>query len=81
MRMEHGQSKLICEKCEASYFSLDRFKRHMKKEHKEEKDATKRDLGDERDKVTVNVGNMRDKSPIAVQVKEPEVEMLDMEIF
>jgi len=81
MRKEHGQSKLICQMCEASYFSQDGLSRHMKKEHKEEKDATKRDLGDERDKVTVNVGNMRDKSPIAVQVKEPEVEMLDMEIF
>ena len=47
MRMEHGQSKLICEKCEASYFSLDGFKRHMRKEHKEENNATKRHLGGE----------------------------------
>ena len=80
MRMEHGQSKLICEKCEASYFSLDGFKRHMKKGHKEVNNATKRNLGD-KDNVTVNNGNMREKSPIAVNVKETEVEVLDMEIF
>ena len=31
--------------------------------------------------MTVNNGNMREKSPIAVNVKETEVEVLDMEIF
>ena len=83
MRMEHGQSKLVCEMCEASFFSQDGLSRHMKKVHKEVNDATKRDLGDERDKdqSNANVGNMGDKLPIAVKVKEPEVEMLDMEIF
>ena len=50
MRMEHGQSKLICEMCETSYFSRDGLTRHMKKLHKGENDATKRDLGDEGDK-------------------------------
>ena len=83
MRKEHGQSKLICEMCEASYFSQDGLSRHMKNVHMEEKDATKRDIGDERDKdqSNANVGNIGDKLPIAVKVKEPEVEMLDMEIF
>merc|ERR1711971_1182728 len=55
MRMEHGQSKLICQMCEASFFSQDGLSRHMKKMHKEAKDkndAIKRDLGDERDNMT-----------------------------
>merc|ERR1719222_1583563 len=72
MRMEHGQSKLVCQMCEASFFSQDGLSRHMKKVHKEEKDATSGDLGDERDKdkSNANVGNMGDKLPIAVKVKE-----------
>ena len=44
-----------------------------------ENEAPKRDLGDERHRNTV--GNKEVKSPIAVKVKEPEVEVLDMEIF
>ena len=84
MRMEHGQSKLVCQMCEASYFSQDGLNRHMKKVHKEEKEemaATKGDLGGERDNVTANVGNVGDKSSIAVKVNETEVEELHMEIF
>ena len=84
MRMEHGQSKLMCQMCEASYFSQDGLNRHMKKVHKEEKEemaATKGDLGGERDNVTANVGNVGDKSSIAVKVNETEVEELHMEIF
>jgi len=84
MRMEHDQSKLVCQMCEASYFSQDGLNRHMKKMHKEEKeekDATKGDLGGERDHVTANVGNVGDKSPTAVKVKETEAEEIHMEIF
>ena len=84
MRMEHGQSKLVCEMWEASFCSQDGLSRHMKKVHKEEKegnDATRGDLGDERDKVTANVGNVGDMSSTAVKVKETEVEELHMEIF
>merc|ERR1719341_1946047 len=66
MRMEHDQSKLNCEMCEASYFSQDGLNRHMKKVHKEENDAIKRDLGGERDSVTANVGNVGDTSSTAV---------------
>merc|ERR1719222_731993 len=60
MRMEHGQSKLVCEMCEASYFSQDGLSRHMMKAHREVNNSTKHDLGDERvkDEPTANVGNM-----------------------
>jgi len=87
MRMEHGQSKLVCQKCEASYFSRDGLNRHMKKTHKEENDAKKPELKDTRGRDTdeINesstVGKVRDMSPISVKVLEPEVEVLDMEIF
>jgi len=77
MRKEHGQSKLICQLCEASYFSREGLNQHMKKAHKGENDATERKLGDKKE--ASNVGNVSGMSPIAVQ--EPEVEVLDMEIF
>jgi len=60
MRIEHGRSKLICQKCEASYFTRDWLNRHMKKVHTGESEARK---------------------SIVVKVQEPEVEVLDMEIF
>ena len=83
MRKEHGQSKLICQMCEASYFSRDGLNRHIKTVHKGENDSTKCELGDKRenDNATSTVGNVGDISPIIVKVKEPEVEVLDMEIF
>ena len=81
MRKEHGQSKLVSEMCEASYFSQDGLSRHMKKAHEEVNAATKGELGGERDNVTANVGNVGDKSSIAVEVNETEVEELHMEIF
>ena len=83
MRMEHGQSKLVCQMCEASYFSQDGLSQHVKKKHKSEIAATKHEVEYQRDKdnATSTVGNVEDKSPIAVKVQEPEVEVLDMEIF
>jgi len=83
MRMEHGQSKLVCQMCEASYFSQDGLSQHVKKKHKREIAASKHEVEYQRDKdnATSTVGNVEDKSPIAVKVQEPEVEVLDMEIF
>ena len=81
MRMDHGQSKLNCQKCEASYFSRDGLSRHMKTMHMEKDDATKHEFKDQRDNATSTVEKVRDMFPIAVKVQEPEVEVLDMEIF
>jgi len=81
MRMDHGQSQLICQMCEASYFSREGLNRHVKKVHMGKDDITKHKLGDQRDNATSNVGKVRDMFPIAVKVQEPEVEVLDMEIF
>jgi len=80
MRKKHGQSKLVCQMCEASYFSQDGLSRHMKREHKRETAATKREVEYQMDKDNVT-STVEDKSPIAVKVQEPEVEVLDMEIF
>ena len=81
MRKEHGQSKLICQMCEASYFSRDGFNRHMKKAHKGKTDDTEHKIGAKRDNATSSARKVGDMSPIAVKVQEPEVEVLDMEIF
>jgi len=81
MRKEHGQSKLICQLCKASYFSKEGLHLHMKRVHKGENDATERELGDKKDNATSSVGKVGDMYPIAVKVQELEVEVLDMEIF
>ena len=81
MRMDHGQSKLNCQKCEASYFSRDGLSRHMKTMHMGKDDATKHEFKDQRDNATSTVEKVRDMFPIAVKVQEPEVEVLNMEIF
>ena len=65
MRMEHGQSKLFCQQCEASYFSKDGLNRHVKKVHKGGNGSIKEEI--------VKVED--------VKVEETDFEVLDMEIF
>ena len=79
MRKEHGAKKLLCQFCEASYFSRDGMNKHIRLSHKKLTVPPMLEIG--------NMGNYdkSDKTKVVSQISQvtndSEVEVLDMEIF
>ena len=79
MRNEHGAKKLLCQFCEASYFSRDGMNKHIRMSHKKLSVPPMLEVG--------KTGNWAksDKTKVVSQISQvtnnSEVEVLDMEIF
>ena len=87
MRTEHVQNELQCDECDASFFSRDYLDHHVKKVHFGGGSAAKCEVGNTRNRdigrenLSDTVEKVEENSSIIVEVKEPEFEVLDMEIF
>ena len=79
MRKEHGAKKLLCQFCEASFFSRDGMNKHIRLSHDKHIVPPMPEVE--------NTGNWdsSDKTKVVSQISQmthdSEVEVLDMEIF